>query len=29
MNQMTIDHRTDVLGLIDIQPTFLPGRLFC
>jgi nicotinamidase/pyrazinamidase len=22
---MQIDHRTDVLGLIDIQPTFMPG----
>ena len=29
MNQMTIDHRADVPGLIDFQPTFLPGRLFC
>lgn len=29
MNQIAIDHRADVPGLIDIPPTFLPGRLFC
>jgi nicotinamidase/pyrazinamidase len=22
---MQIDHRTDILGLVDIQPTFMPG----
>lgn len=25
MNQIAIDRRTDILGLIDIQPTFMPG----
>ena len=25
MDQLTIDRRHDILGLIDIQPTFMPG----
>lgn len=25
MRRMTIDRHTDILGLIDIQPTFMPG----
>lgn len=25
MTSITIDHSTDILGLIDVQPTFMPG----